>query len=174
MPMGSAMQSTLASKLVSGICAGLLLGFAASCSPLHAAEADALVGSWKLISWQVIAEDGTAQDVFGTKPRGYLVLTSEGRSIVLTTAEGRKPGMGDADRAALHKSMLAYSGRYRIEGDDFITTVEVSWNEAWNGSEQRRHFSIDGDRLFIESAPAPSIIFPGRTDFRRIVWERDR
>lgn len=33
---------------------------------------------------------------------------------------------------------------------------------------------IEGDQLFIESAPAPSIIFPSKTDFRRIVWERDK
>jgi hypothetical protein len=132
-----------------------------------------LVGNWKLVSWQVIAEDGTPQDVFGTSPKGYLVLTPEGRSIVVTTAAGRRGGTDDAARAALHKSMLAYSGRYRVEGSDFITTVEVSWNEQWNGTEQRRHYSIEGDKLLIESAPAPSIIFPGKTDFRRIVWVRD-
>ena len=102
------------------------------------------------------------------------MLTPEGRAIVLTTAENRKPGTGDAERAALHRSMLAYSGTYRIEGQDFITRVDVSWNEEWNGTEQRRHFRIDGDRLFIESAPAPSIVFPGKTDFRRIVWERQK
>src|SRR5579871_3259970 len=90
-------------------------------------ERHALVGSWKLVSWQVIGEDGTPQDVFGTAPRGYLVLTAEGRSIVLTTASGRKSGTDDAARAALQKSMLSYSGRYRVEGDDFITTVEISW-----------------------------------------------
>ena len=172
--MGEAMKRTLAKKVVSGIAAGLLVAFLASHRPLHAAEPCAPIGNWKLLSWQVIAEDGTAQDVFGATPKGYLVLTGEGRSIVLTTADGRKAGMSAADRAALHKSMLAYSGRYRIEGNDFITTVEVSWNEAWNGSEQRRHFRIEGDRLYIESAPAPSIIYPGKTDFRRIVWERDR
>ena len=82
--------------------------------------------------------------------------------------------MGDAGRAALHKSMLAYSGRYRIEGNDFITLVDVSWNEDWNGTEQRRHFRIEGDKLFIESEPAPSIVFPGKTDLRRIVWEREK
>jgi Lipocalin-like domain len=54
-----------------------------------------------------------------------------------------------------------------LEGSDFITVVDVSWNEEWNGTEQRRHFRIEGDRLFIESAPAPSIVFPGKTDFRR-------
>jgi Lipocalin-like domain len=168
------MKRMLARTILSGISAAFLIAFPAAAPPVQAADPDALTGSWKLISWQVIAEDGTAQDIFGAKPKGYLVLTPEGRSIVVTTAERRKAGLDDAERAALHKSMLAYSGRYRIEGNDVITKVEVSWNEDWNGSEQRRHFRIEGDRLLIDSAPAPSIIFPGKTDFRRIVWERDK
>lgn len=140
--------------------------------PAIAADADALVGNWKLVSWQVIV-DGEAHDLFGLNPKGYLILTPEGRSAAITTAEDRKPGESDAERAALHRSMLAYTGKYRVEGDDFVTTVDASWNEAWNGTEQRRHYRIEGHRLFIESAPAPSIMFPGRVDFRRIVWERD-
>jgi lipocalin-like protein len=133
-----------------------------------------LVGTWRLVSWQVITENQSPQDLFGAHPKGYLVLTREGRSIVLTTAENRRAGMGDSERAALHKSMLAYSGRYRIEGRDFITVVDISWNEEWNGTEQRRHFRLEGDKLLIESAAAPSILFPGKTDFRRIVWEREK
>ena len=32
-----------------------------------------------------------------------------------------------------------------------------------------------GDKLFIEPAPAPSMLFPGKVDFRRIVLgERER
>jgi len=132
------------------------------------------VGNWKLVSWQVIVENRAPQNVFGMNPKGYLVLTREGRSIVITTADNRRGGKGDTERAALHKSMLAYSGKYRVEGNDFITLVDVSWNEDWNGTEQRRHFRIEGDKLFIESAPAPSIVFPGKTDFRRIIWEREK
>ena len=140
---------------------------------VFAVEPNALIGTWKLVSWQVISENETPQNVFGTHPKGYLIITREGRSIVVTTADSRKVGMGDADRAALHKSMLAYSGKYRVEGNDFITLVDVSWNEDWNGTEQRRHFRIEGNKLFIETAPAPSIVFPGKIDFRRIVWERE-
>lgn len=150
----------------------LILLFVAK--PTFAAGPEDLIGVWKLVSWQVIVDNEPPQNVFGLHPRGYLVLTREGRAIALTTAENRQPGMGDAERAELHKSMLAYSGRYRIEGNDFITRVDVSWNEDWNGTEQRRHFRLDGDKLFIETAPAPSIVFPGKTDFRRIVWEREK
>ena len=146
----------------------LLTGYATS------AQVSPLVGTWKLVSWQVIAAGKPPQDVFGLHPRGYLILTPEGRSMALTTAESRKPGIGDAERAALHRSMLAYSGRYRVEGNDFITRVDVSWNDEWNGTEQRRHFRIEGNRLFLETAPGASITSPGTTDFRRIVWERER
>jgi hypothetical protein len=140
--------------------------------PASAADPAALIGNWKLVSWQVVVGDET-QNPFGSQPKGYLILTREGRSMALTTAADRKPGEGVAERAALQKSMLAYSGKYRAEGDDFITTVDISWNEIWNGTEQRRH-RIEGDRLFIDSAPAPSITNPGKTDFRRLVWEREK
>ena len=138
-----------------------------------ASGAEALIGAWKLVSWQLIVDNEEPLNVFGSSPTGYLVLTPEGRSIVITTAESRQGGASDAERAALHKSMVAYCGRYRVEDTDFITLVDVSWNEDWTNTEQRRHFRVDGDTLFIESEPAPSIIFPGTTDFRRIVWERD-
>lgn len=143
-------------------------------NPALGADADSLAGTWKLVSWQVIVDNQTPQNVFGAHPKGFLILTRERRIMVVTTAENRTGGMGDAERAALHKSMVAYSGQYRVEGDELITRVDVSWNEEWNGTEQRRHFRIDGGKLFIESAPAPSIVFPGKTDFRRIVWEREK
>ena len=152
----------------------LLIILLASFCPMYAAESDALIDTWKLVSWQVIVANQPPQNVFGSHPKGFLILTREGRSMVLTTADNRERGIDDTERAALHRSMLAYSGKYRIEGNDFITLVDVSWNEDWNGTEQRRHYRIEGDKLFIESAPAPSIVFPGKTDFRRIVWEREK
>jgi len=151
-----------------------LAALVAIASASFAADVDSPVGIWRLISWQVIVDNGPPQDVFGSHPKGFLILTKEGRLIVLTTAEDRKPGMSDQQRAALHKSMVAYSGKYRIEDGDLITTIDVSWNEEWNGTEQRRHFRIEGDKLSIETAPAPSILFPNQTDFRRIVWQREK
>jgi hypothetical protein len=156
-----------------GVVALALVAGAAFSFPALAIDPSALIGNWKLVSWQVIVGDAT-QNPFGPHPKGYLILTREGRAMALTTADPRTPGEGVAERAALHQSMLAYSGKYRLEGDDFITKVDISWNEVWNGTEQRRHYRVEGDRLFIDTAPAPSIIYPGKTDFRRLVWERER
>jgi hypothetical protein len=33
---------------------------------------NALVGTWKLVSWQVIVENEAPQNVFGSSPKGYL------------------------------------------------------------------------------------------------------
>ena len=159
----------LVSRKAAAVCFVAMMSATASADERHA-----LVGAWKLVSWQVIGEDGKPTDVFGATPSGYLVLTPQGRSIVLTTASDRKPGTDDTARAALQKSMLSYSGHYRVEGGDFITNVDVSWNEEWNGTEQRRHYRIEGDKLFIETAPAPSMVSPGKTDFRRLVWVREK
>src|SRR5947207_16009502 len=94
----------------------LVVMYLAIASRLFAAESDGLIGNWKLVSSQVIVENQPPQDLFGAHPKGFLILTREGRSIVVTTAENRRAGMSDAERAALHKSMLAYSGKYRSEG----------------------------------------------------------
>lgn len=49
-------------------------------SLVFGAETDDLVGTWKLVSWQVIRENGSQQDVFGAHPKGFLILTREGRA----------------------------------------------------------------------------------------------
>jgi len=75
----------------------LLIVFLAISSPAFAADGDALVGTWRLVSWQVIAENQPPQNQFGAHPKGFVVLTSEGRFIVLTTAENRNVGMSDTE-----------------------------------------------------------------------------
>src|SRR5215470_2702627 len=115
-----------------------LAALVAIASASFAADVDGPVGIWRLISWQMIVDNGPPQDVFGSHPKGFLILTRKGRLMVLTTAENRNPGMTDQQRAALRKSMVAYSGKNRIEGSDLVTTVDLSWNEEWNRTEQRR------------------------------------
>ena len=59
--------------------------------------AELLIGNWKLVSWQVVTEDG-AKDLFGHTPNGYFIVTRGGRAMTVTTAEGRTPGETDAER----------------------------------------------------------------------------
>src|SRR5207302_3779255 len=121
-------------------------------SAAFAQGASPLIGNWRLVSRETIVDGKVAPpDLFGEKPRGYLILTGEGRMALIITGENRKGGLSDTERAELHKSMFAVSGRYRIEGSDLIVTVDVSWNETWNGTELKRRVRLKGDRLFVET-----------------------
>jgi len=69
--------------------------------------------------------------------------------------------------------MIAYSGRYRVEGSTITTKVEAAWNESWVGGEQVRHIRFEGDKLFIESPPMPHPNMYGKTVRVIVVWQRD-
>jgi hypothetical protein len=151
------------------------LGFLSfSPQPRATADQSALVGSWKMVSYQRVVDNGTPQNGLGEHPKGVVIFTPEGRVVLFTTADGRKPATTDEGRAELWKSMVAYTGKYRIEGNDLITSVDVSWNEEWNGTEQLRHFKIDGNQLIFTTSPAPSPIYPGKTYYAKAVFEREK
>jgi hypothetical protein len=124
--------------------AGLLI----ATHPVVAAEGPAVVGIWKLVSYDIeIQATGQKEPVFGKTPTGYAVFTPEGRVFFVLTADGRKPAKTIQDRADLLGSLVAYTGLYRLEGDRWITKVDVAWNPEWVGTEQARSFSVEANRL---------------------------
>ena len=133
-----------------------------------------IAGNWKLVARETIVDGRTTPaDLFGLNPKGFLILTPEGRMALIITGENRKGGMSEAERAQLHKSMFAVSGKYRIEGAALSIAVDVSWNETWNGTVLKRHFKLDGDRLLIETEPAASLLSPGQTVVAKLTFERE-
>lgn len=144
--------------------------------PAQAAEKDRIVGTWKLVS--VVYEDAQTKvrtPVLGEHPRGYQIATPEGRWLALVTADGRPVPKTDEDRAKALRSMIAHSGRYRVEGDKVITKVEVAWNEAWVGGEQVRFLRFDGDDiLHIESPPMPHPNVNNKVVRVIVTWARDK
>ena len=143
------------------------------------AEDDALrkqiVGLWTLVS--VVYEDQATKErtpVLGEKPRGRQIATADGRWLALVTAEGRPVPKTDEQRAQALRTMIAYSGRYRVEDGRVITKVEVAWNEAWVGGEQVRFARFEGDRLFIESPPMPHPNQNNRVVRVIVIWDREK
>ncbi len=136
-----------------------------------------LIGTWKLLVSDIeYQESGAREPYFGVgTPSGYLILTPEGRMMVLLASGERHPGQTDEAQAALFRSMIAYTGRYHVEGDEFIPTVDISWNGVWTGTEQRRFYTRDGERLDILTVWTPHPIHPERRMIRGILsWERDQ
>jgi hypothetical protein len=119
----------------------LFFGLAALALPSHAVERPALVGIWKLLSYETEFQDGSPKRaMFGEHPTGYIIFTGEGRLMAVIEAEGRKAPSNDVDRAALLKTLIAYSGKYRIDGQRWITSIDTAWNPAWDGTDQVRTF----------------------------------
>ena len=144
--------------------------------PARASDSDRIIGTWKLVS--VVYEDAQTKDrtpVLGEHPHGYQIATPEGRWLALVTADGRPVPKTDEDRAQALRTMIAYSGRYRVEDGKVITKVEIAWNEAWVGGEQVRFLRFEGDDLLhIESPPMPHPNVNNKVVRVIVTWQRDR
>ena len=131
-----------------------------------------LIGTWKLVSFQFETEGSNERrDAYDGHPSGFIIITPDGRLMALLTAGDRAR---DAPRGSLFDRMMAYSGRYRLEGyDRFVVDVDVAWHPAWAGTEQTRFFKLDGDTLSIITAPVEHPAFPGRRIRGVINWRRE-
>jgi hypothetical protein len=125
-----------------------LVLFVIAVHPGFCADRSQVQGVWKLVSYEVETQaTGQKEPLMGKNPTGYVIFTPEGRVFFVLTGEGRKPAKTVKERADLLSSLVAYTGTYRIEGDKWITKVEVAWNPAWVGTEQARNFKVEGERL---------------------------
>lgn len=134
-----------------------------------------LFGSWRLISFQlkVVGEDAEPKDIFGPDPIGRIIFSPEHRVVVFISRAGRRPPTSESEAAALLSSMTAYTGKFRLEGDKFITQVDGAWNEFYHGSEQVRYFDLTGDKLSIRTPEQPSGILIGKRTVATLVWQRE-
>jgi hypothetical protein len=122
--------------------------FLIAVQPSFADDPAKILGIWRLVSFQAEYQaTGERENTRGKNPTGYIIFTPEGRMMVVLTDEGRKAPKTDQDRADLFRSIVAYTGIYRIEGDKWVTKVDVAMNPALVGTEQARFFRVDGDRL---------------------------
>ena len=75
--------------------------------------------------------------------------------MIMITADNRKAGMGDAERAALHKTMAAASGKVRVEGKDFIISVDVSGTNPGTAPNRGVTFGSKAIRSSLRQHQAP-------------------
>lgn len=120
-----------------------------------------LLGSWRLISWtyEVLAT-GKRDDALGKDPRGYIHYLPDGRMMVLVLkADRRKPASllpTPDERIALYDTMFAYAGRYTVDGDRVTHHIDMSWNAAWEGTEQIRYLKFEDGKLIYKTMPTVS------------------
>jgi hypothetical protein len=123
--------------------------------------ADTIVGTWRIESFvREVTATGQRYNEFGDKPGGYISYLPDGRMHAMLVADNRAKPTGavpsDKEKAELFGTMIAYAGTYRIDGENVVHDVEVSWNQLWTGSKQARFFKAEGDILTITTAVAKS------------------
>ena len=118
---------------------------------------DQLVGTWRLESFSTRDEQGHEVRPLGEHPVGLLVITGDGwMSAHVAAAPSDRPDFGSPDtlgepnqQAAAFRTYAGYAGRWRVEGDRFVTRVEVSAQPNWVGTEQVREIELSGDGLLL-------------------------
>src|SRR5437879_7032976 len=121
------------------------------------AEERALVGSYGLLSFQDIADDGEIREPLGLNPVGFIVYSAE-RCISAVIMRAGRPnfvdgdilGGSDAERVAAFGSASAYAGRWAIEDGQVVHRLEATTFPNWTGTEQRRTYELVGDRLRLQ------------------------
>jgi len=129
-----------------------------------------LVGTYKFIT-QIRVLDGLPAENMGKAPKGYLVLTPT-RAVLFFTAENRKFGTAEADKAALLDSLVAWAGPYKVEGNKLTVRVNASWTEMWNGKDMVRTWELSGNRLTLTSGSEPYARDPSKMVTVKTVWEK--
>lgn len=146
---------------------------------LSESESNDLVGSWHLISIEGHNTDGTVTYDWGREPVGLLMFGANGRlSFHLLKPERANFATGDFLRPTpeeLSEAFLGYFGyfgTYTVDDDAKVVTIHIEGAAYPNyiGSNQRRFFSIDGDRLTLRTPPERA---GGEDITYYVIWERD-
>ena len=134
-----------------------------------------LIGTWRQLTGRYVdKETGEERPGLSKNPNGYFHFDANGRLFNVTTDSARKKPAAakptDEEAAQLHRTIIAYTGKYWVEGDKLYFDVDASWNESWNGTRQVRSFVISGDSLAIMA----DIVNPmtGKPAIHRITFER--
>ena len=119
----------------------------------------ALVGTWKLVSFEERRPNGETIYPIGPKPRGILIYDHAGTMSVQIM---RDPALGPPS-ADPRDTYYAYFGRYdvRAPGTAVVHHVEGSMRPSEVGVDYTRSVRLRGDRLIL-----------GLSSIRTLTWQR--
>ena len=161
-------------RALSLIAAPLLsLGIALAAGDAAAQSVKNIAGTWTIVA-VTNTQDGKTSDTFGPKPQGSLIIDPNGRySLILARAgipkfaSNRDKGTAEENKATVQGS-LAHFGRISVSEADksFTFHIESSTYPNWNGTTQKRPFTVSGDELSYSVAAASG------GGAAKVVWKR--
>lgn len=136
-----------------------------------------LIGVWRLVAFEAEDADGVITKPYGDAPEGRIVYTAGGIMSAHLGA-GDRPAFADlgdtnADRAlGALKGHFSYSGRWRLDGNRVIHTVDMSISPDWVGLDKVRTVTFDGDEIVLTDETLEGRL--GRpTGVGRLRWRRE-
>ena len=159
------------SSAVMAVAAGLLGGVLLA-SHAAAQTAQDLVGTWTVVSIKA-DQDGNTVEPYGPNPKGALMFDENGRyaSVILRpdlpafVSDNRTTGTPEENQAVVQGS-IAHFGTYAVEGNTVVFRIEAATFANWNGAEQKRPFTVQGDE-FRYTVPAAS-----GGGIAHLIWKR--
>jgi hypothetical protein len=134
--------------------------------------AQRLVGAWELVSYEIIAADGTRRP--GNYDRGQITYDASGRMsahLMHSSNNAEAAPQTDDARAAAYRRYLGYWGPFVVDAAAGHVThiVDGSSNPSWVGSRQVRYYelSADGSQLILS-------LRDGTRTTQSLVWKRSR
>jgi len=143
-----------------------------------AADRDAFLGSWALISVENRRTDGSVEHPFGTAPIGRITYTGDGLlSAHVMRADrpafaGQSLYGGDAgQKAAAYDSYIAYYGSFNVDPVAHTVTHRLTGSlfPNWSGSKQTRFYALEGDTLTLST---PTFKAGDKEISVHVVWRR--
>jgi hypothetical protein len=136
-----------------------------------------LVGTWKLVSASSTDASGAqGEPPYGADPVGFLTYTEDGRVTALISYGGRKPLSIGAkppalleEQAEAFKTFLAYGGRYRLDADKIIHSIEISSIQNYVNRELVRRVKFESHQLVLITPPT---LVNGKMQSIELAWER--
>jgi hypothetical protein len=132
-------------------------------------SATSVVGNWTLTAADDLKADGTRVPAYGANPVGLLFFGADGRYSVQIFRSDRVPfASGDkrrgtaAEYEAATLGMSSHFGRYAVDAAAGTITfkIEAASFPNWNGTEQKRPFTLSGDELEWRVPATPSGTIP--------------
>ena len=116
------------------------------------ANANELIGRWDILSWEQVFDDGRIELPMGDKLHGFIRYTEDGDMMCMLARADRPNfttgGQWNAsaeEKARAYTSMLAYGGRFSVDGDIVSHKVNISMFPNWVGGEQKRRLVENAD-----------------------------
>jgi hypothetical protein len=140
--------------------------------------ASAMVGAWRLVSFETHRSDGSVRHPLSPQATGLLVYTDTGWMCGQLMRPNRPgfPGAGmtqgtDAEVRAAATGYVAYAGPFDVDERARTVThhVQLSLFPNLIGTDQVRVVTMTGDRLELTTPPELS---HGVSRFARLAWER--